>query len=221
MRNLFTLIFAIATAAVMAQKPGGLVQATYDTNYGKMTLAINLETRQVTGFYGGDGKILGTIDGNNRITGAWVQKEQGMLELDFSNDFKQFTGKFGVGNTLTSGVWKGNSLSVEHVTGDEVQSAVERNGVYDIEYNTDYGLMKLSIDFNTNKVTGSYGSGGQISGIINSSNRVAGEWGRVDKGRFEFDFTPDLKKFTGKWGEKNNTLTDGVWMGESINIKKR
>lgn len=217
---LFTLLFSVCAMSVSAQKTG-LIKATYDTNYGKMSLSINLETRHVTGFYGGDGKILGTIDGNNRLVGTWVQKEQGMFELDFTSDFKNFTGKFGLGNTLTSGVWKGEGVSVEKVTGEGHSDAVARDGIYQGEYNTDYGMMKLEFDFKTGKVTGTYGNGGRINGSINDSNRVAGEWGRSDTGRFEFDFTPDLKKFTGKWGEKNNTLTDGVWMGECVDVKKK
>lgn len=215
---LLASLFMLCFVGASAQKTG-LIKATYDTNYGKMSLSINLDTRQVTGFYGGDGKILGTIDGNNRITGAWVQKEQGLLELDFTNDYKSFTGKFGIGNTLTAGVWKGTSISVEQVKGDENPTAIKRKGIYTAEYNTDYGLMKLEINFDKDEITGAYGNGGTISGKINSSNRLVGVWGRQDKGRLEFDFTPDFKKFTGKWGEKNNTLTDGVWMGESLEIK--
>lgn len=198
-----------------------VIKATYDTNYGKMSISINLETRQVTGFYGGDGKILGNIDSNNRLTGAWVQKEQGLLELDFSNDFTEFAGKFGVGNKLTSGVWKGKSISVEQIKADDNPDALDRKGIYEAEYNTDYGLMKLEINFDNNTINGTYGNGGTISGTLNDSNRMVGVWGRTDKGRLEFDFTPDFKKFTGKWGEKNNTLTDGVWMGESLSVAKK
>lgn len=215
---LTTLAAFLFTTATAAQRTG-LIKATYDTNYGKMSLAINLDTKQVTGFYGGDGKILAAIDDNNRVTGAWVQKELGAMELDFTNDFQSFTGKFGVGTKLTGGVWKGKCLSFERVDGTE-KAPLEKKGVYNIEYNTEYGIMKLTINFNTNKVTGTYGINGTIEGTIAANNRLTGTWGRVDRGRMEFDFTPDFTNFTGKWGEKNNTLTDGTWMGESTSINK-
>lgn len=213
---IISLIFVAASA-----QQQGVYKASYDTNYGKMSLTINLDTRQVTGFYGGDGKVLGTIDGNNRLTGAWVQKEQGFMELDFTNDFKSFTGKFGLGNTLTSGVWTGKSTQIEKITGDVSHNAFDRTGIYTIEYNTDYGLMKLEINFENKTITGTYGNGGHIEGKLNESNRLVGTWGRTDRGRMEFDFTPDFTNFTGKWGEKDNTLTDGVWMGESISVVKK
>lgn len=221
-RLLIIAVLMLVCTSLSAQNTG-LIKATYDTNYGKLSLSVNFDTKQVTGFYGnngGNGKILGTIDGNGRISGAWVQKEFGSLEFDFTKDFKTFTGKFGIGTALTSGVWKGTLISMEHVTGVEKVKPIERSGIYEAEYNTEYGLMKLIINFQKNEITGTYGVAGVVSGKLSKDNRLLGNWGRIDKGRLEFDFTPDFKNFTGKWGEKNNTLTDGTWMGESTVIKK-
>lgn len=208
---------AMATAATQRS---GLIKATYETTYGKMSLAINLDTKQVTGFYGGDGKILATINDNNRVSGVCVRKELGTMELDFTKDFKSFTGKFGLGTNLTGGVWKGECLSIEKVDGAVDSKPIERKGVYEADYNTEYGLMKLTINFNKNEVSGTYGRGGTITGKLSKDNRLIGTWGRTDRGRMEFDFTADFKNFTGKWGEKDNTLTDGTWMGESTEIRK-
>ena len=81
------------------------------------------------------------------------------------------------------------------------------------EYDTEWGVVTLTYNWNNNSVTGDYPyKSGSLSGTIGSGNAIQGQWWQSD-GRGSFVFYLNASGFSGKWKYAGDSKWRGAWNG--------
>lgn len=215
-KNLALLFIGLLTVLAKAQSSG-----IYSTSFGEIKLVEENNqanpAKEETIIYG-DYRDLGTLlstqikptqgTPGKIIEGKFMnENNEGRFEWAIfpprPNEKYQFNGKWGWGNTLNGGVWKGHRIKFYD------------NANYSLKFanwsgNWDTSFGKIFLKQHGQQVTGDYKDVGTITGTIQGNTVKGTFYNKGSKGSFEF--TLQGNTFKGKWGW-GNKLDGGQWNG--------
>ncbi|MBV9332559.1 MAG: hypothetical protein JO146_00980 [Candidatus Eremiobacteraeota bacterium] len=158
------------------------------------TFRLRQDGPNLTGTYGGGGKIEGKFASNGlQVDATWSDaRGNGWMTIVFGSDGNRFSGDWGRPGSRPSGHFEGSRAAYPAVTGT-YHTTVGGSDAFSARHIT---LRQLGLD-----VVGNFGPGTQLNGTMSSANTFDGTWkGPNSNGWMKLQFADDSRSFQGTWG---------------------
>jgi hypothetical protein len=176
------------------------------------TVRLRQDGENITGTYGGGGKIEGKFEpGGLQVDATWSDaRGNGWMTIVFGADGNRFSGQWGRPGSRPSGHFDGRRAAYPTVTGT-YHTTLSGSDEFAPRHVT---LRQLGLD-----VVGNYGPETQLNGTMTaSSNTFDGTWKQPNgNGWIKLQFADDSRSFQGTWGLTPGTEAAGTISGSVRN----